>query len=84
MAKKKPNSTQRGYGPQDAAEHPVREYITYLLGGIIAFGLIGWFAGMALGRSWLLFAGAGFGAVAGLYIAWRHHVDRRREAGRLK
>lgn len=71
-------SAQRPSWQDDAEQHPVREYITYIIGGILTLGLVGWILGMVLDRSWIIFVGAGLGAIFGVYIAWRHQVDRQR------
>lgn len=62
----------------DLSDHPAREYITYIIAGVISLGLVGWLLGMVLSLPWILFVGLGLGAVLGAYIAWRHLVDHKR------
>lgn len=57
----------------------IREYITYLLGGIIAFGLVGWLVGLGLHQGWIVFVGIGLGALGGLYLARAHQLERRKD-----
>lgn len=57
-------------------ERPVRESINYMIGGLIAWGLIGWGLDLLLDTRWLLIVGALLGAIAGFFLA-RHHQRRR-------
>ncbi|MEE1620850.1 AtpZ/AtpI family protein [Zafaria sp. Z1313] len=57
-----------------------REYINYILGGIIAFGLIGWGLDYLLHAHWIMIAGAVLGAGSGFYLAHQHrkaHASRQ-------
>jgi ATP synthase protein I len=51
--------------------------ITYLLGGIIAWGLIGWGLDLLLSTRWFWIAGAILGAGGGYYLARQHKLTRR-------
>lgn len=65
----------------DAEAHPAREYLTYILSGLITLGLVGWIVGLISHHVWFAYVGAGIGVLIGIYLAWRHHVDRQRSAG---
>ena len=67
--------------PRDKLSHerPVRETINYMIGGLIAWGLIGWGLDLLLDTRWILFAGALLGATAGYFLASHHQRHRRRE-----
>lgn len=62
-------------------ERPVREFINYIVGGLIAWGLIGWGLDILLDTRWILFVGALLGATAGYYLARHHQRRRSREDG---
>jgi|GEM_PF-2425118 len=63
---------------EEIVDHPVREYITYILSGAITLGLVGFLLGLLLHTPWIVFLGLGLGAAVGAYLAWRHLVDHRR------
>lgn len=63
--------------PQGPNPAPVREFINYIVGGLIAWGLIGWGLDLLLDTRWMVFLGALLGATAGLFLA-RHHLRHRR------
>jgi len=50
--------------------------LTYIVGGIIAWGLIGWGLDYLLDTRWLIFAGAVLGAGGGYYLACKHKLTR--------
>jgi hypothetical protein len=50
---------------------------TYIIGGIIAWGLIGWGLDSLLSTRWLWIAGAVLGAGGGYYLARQHKLTRR-------
>lgn len=52
--------------------------ITYVIGGIIAWGLIGWGLDSLLSTRWLWIAGAILGSGGGYYLARQHKLTRRR------
>lgn len=54
-----------------------REYVNYVVGGLIAWGLIGWGLDLLLDTRWIVFLGALIGATAGWFLA-RHHLRHRR------
>ncbi|MFL4475274.1 hypothetical protein ACIPVK_14850 [Paeniglutamicibacter sp. MACA_103] len=66
--------TDPGHAPKQA---PTREYVNYIVGGLIAWGLIGWGLDLLLDTRWIVFLGALLGATAGLFLA-RHHLRHRR------
>lgn len=68
------HETAPGQGPNPA---PAREYVNYAVGGLMAWGLIGWGLDLLLDTRWIVFLGALLGATAGLFLA-RHHVRHRR------
>lgn len=53
-----------------------RENFNYIVGGIIAWGLIGWLLDFLLHQSWIWMVGALLGAVAGYYLAFLHRKER--------
>jgi hypothetical protein len=55
----------------------VREYVNYIVGGLIAWGLIGWGLDLLLDTRWIVFLGALLGATTGMFLA-RHHLRHRR------
>lgn len=69
-------SQQQPSPNNEAAINPVREYITYIIAGAITFGLVGLILGLVLRQNWIVFVGLALGALSGLYLAWRHQVDR--------
>lgn len=57
--------------------------LTYVIGGILAWGLIGWGLDSLLSTRWLWIAGAILGAGGGYYLARQHKLTRpRRNRGR--
>jgi len=46
---------------------------TYIIGGILLWGLIGWGLDFLLHTSWIVFAALPVGAVCGYFLA-RHHL----------
>lgn len=68
--------------PRDKLSHerPVRETINYMIGGLIAWGLIGWGLDLLLDTRWLLFVGALLGALAGFNLARYRQRRRSRES----
>jgi len=50
---------------------------TYIIGGILAWGLIGWGLDSLLSTRWLWIAGAVLGAGGGYYLARQHKLTRR-------
>jgi len=56
---------------------------TYIIGGIIAWGLIGWGLDFLLNTRWLFIVGAVLGAGGGFYLARKHNLTRsaRRKRG---
>jgi F0F1-type ATP synthase assembly protein I len=57
--------------------------LTYVIGGITAWGLIGWGLDSLLSTRWLWIAGAILGAGGGYYLARQHKLTRpRRNRGR--
>lgn len=53
-----------------------RENFNYIVGGIIAWGLIGWLLDFLLHQNWIWMVGALLGAVAGYYLAFLHRRER--------
>lgn len=53
-----------------------RENFNYIVGGIIAWGLIGWLLDFLLHQRWIWIAGALLGAAAGYYLAFLHRRER--------
>lgn len=49
---------------------------TYIIGGIIAWGLIGWGLDFLLNTRWLFIVGAVLGAGGGYYLARKHNLTR--------
>ncbi len=47
---------------------------TYIVGGILLWGLIGWGLDFLLHTAWIVFAALPVGAVCGYYLA-RHHLS---------
>ncbi|NKX54558.1 hypothetical protein [Arthrobacter mobilis] len=56
--------------------------LTYVLGGILAWGLIGWGVDSLLSTRWLWIAGAILGAGGGYYLARQHKLTRRPRGNR--
>ena len=50
--------------------------LTYIVGGIIAWGLVGWGLDYLLDTRWLIFVGAVLGAGGGYYLARKHNLTR--------
>jgi F0F1-type ATP synthase assembly protein I len=50
--------------------------LTYIVGGIIAWGLIGWGLDYLLNTRWLFIVGALLGAGGGYYLARKHNLTR--------
>ncbi|WP_309082092.1 AtpZ/AtpI family protein [Zhihengliuella sp.] len=59
-----------------------REFINYGVGGLIAFGLIGWGLDFLLQTRWIWIAGAVLGAVAGCLLANEHRKAYRQRQDR--
>jgi len=53
-----------------------KDLIAYLLGGMLAWGLIGWGLDYLLQLSWMKFAGLALGAAGGFYLAVMHRKER--------
>lgn len=62
--------------PPEAGMSRFRENVNYIVGGIIAWGLIGWLLDFLLDTRWIWIAGAALGAAAGYYLAFLHRKDR--------
>lgn len=69
-------SEPTGGNPQPQGISPFRENFNYIVGGIIAWGLIGWLLDFLLHARWIWLAGALLGAAAGYYLAVLHRKDR--------
>ncbi|WP_372699491.1 hypothetical protein [Arthrobacter sp. JSM 101049] len=63
-------------GSRPAEISRFRENFNYIVGGIIAWGLIGWLLDFLLDTRWIWIVGALLGAVAGYYLAFLHRKDR--------
>jgi len=55
-----------------------REFINYIVGGMLAFGLIGWGLDFLLPTRWIWLAGVAIGAIAGGLLANAHRTAYRR------
>ncbi|MGJ9402498.1 AtpZ/AtpI family protein [Arthrobacter sp. KK5.5] len=53
-----------------------REFLNYTVGGILAWGLIGWILDYLLDTRWIWIFGAILGAGAGYYLAHQHRKAR--------
>lgn len=53
-----------------------REFFNYIVGGILAWGLIGWGLDYLLDTRWIWIVGAILGACAGYYLAHQHRKAR--------
>lgn len=51
-----------------------REFINYIVGGAIAFGLVGWGLDFLLQTRWIWIAGVATGALAGGLLANAHRT----------
>lgn len=69
-------SQDRAPGSRPAEISRFRENFNYIVGGIIAWGLIGWLLDFLLDTRWIWIVGALLGAVAGYYLAFLHRRDR--------
>lgn len=50
--------------------------LSYIIGGILVWSLVGWWLDNLLGTQWIALAGALIGAAGGLYLAHVHHLTR--------
>ncbi|WP_189350189.1 AtpZ/AtpI family protein [Zhihengliuella salsuginis] len=58
-----------------------REFINYIVGGMIVFGLIGWGLDFLLPTRWIWLVGVFIGAIAGGLLANAHrNAYRRRQS----
>ncbi len=59
----------------DPEEQPPRldpgHVVSYLLSGVIVYGLIGWGLDRWLGTNWIVAVGIILGAALGVYMTWR-------------
>lgn len=62
-----PDSDSSGSVPSVDPGH----VISYLLSGVIAYGLIGWALDKWLGTTWIVAVGIVVGAGLGIYMTWR-------------
>lgn len=69
-------SPPKSDSPHGGGISPFRENVNYIVGGIIAWGLIGWLLDFLLHARWIWLAGALLGAAAGYYLAVLHRKDR--------
>lgn len=53
-----------------------KDLIVYIVGGLLAWGLIGWGLDYLLQQSWIKFVGVAVGAVGGFYLAVMHRNER--------
>lgn len=60
-----------------------KDLIVYILGGMLAWGLIGWGVDYLFQLSWIKFLGVVIGGVGGFYLAVMHRNERAqgRDAG---
>lgn len=63
-------------GTSAAGMSRFRENFNYIVGGIIAWGLIGWLLDFLLDTRWIWIVGAVLGAAAGYYLAFLHRKER--------
>ncbi|GAA3682639.1 hypothetical protein GCM10023081_20810 [Arthrobacter ginkgonis] len=68
--------TENTEGPRAAGMTWRRAVTTYVLGGILAWGLIGWGLDFLLHTRWIWIVGAVLGAGGGYYLARLHRDDR--------
>ncbi|MGM0929328.1 MAG: hypothetical protein ACQEXN_06435 [Actinomycetota bacterium] len=74
-AKGSPGPSNDGSG-DDSSYQGGNTVLTYIVGGIIAWGLIGWGLDYLLDTRWLIFVGAVLGAGGGYYLARKHKLTR--------
>lgn len=55
---------------------------TYIIGGIVLWGLIGWGVDNLLDTGWILFAALPVGAVCGYFLARHHQRHGRLDDGK--
>ncbi|MET4003402.1 MULTISPECIES: hypothetical protein [Arthrobacter] len=72
MTKKTPDSGKPDHVVIPPASNAEKLDYTYIIGGILLWGLIGWGLDFLLDTGWLLFAALPVGALCGYFLA-RHH-----------
>lgn len=55
---------------------------TYIIGGILLWGLIGWGLDFLLHTAWIVFAALPIGALCGYYLARHHQSMAAKDDGR--
>ena len=72
MTKKTPDSGKPDHVVIPPASNAEKLDYTYIIGGILLWGLIGWGLDFLLQTAWIVFAALPVGAACGYYLA-RHH-----------
>lgn len=74
------NHHQRGKHDPDPSEpsgyNSGITLLSYIIGGILVWSLVGWGLDNMLGTRWIALVGALVGAAGGLYLSHVHHLTR--------
>lgn len=81
MTTKKPDDNERQHVVVPPKSNAGKLDYTYIIGGILLWGLIGWGLDFLLQTSWIVFAAIPVGVVCGYYLARHHQRHGRQDDG---
>ncbi|WP_449373371.1 hypothetical protein [Arthrobacter psychrolactophilus] len=82
MTSKKPYGNEPEHVVVPPKSHGEKLDYTYIIGGILLWGLIGWGLDNLLDTGWILFAALPVGAVCGYFLARHHQRHGRLDGGK--
>lgn len=82
MAARKPGDGEPDHVVLPPQSNTEKLDYTYIIGGILLWGLIGWGLDFLLHAGWIVFVGALFGAFCGYFLARHHRRHGSREVDR--
>ena len=82
MTAKKPRHEGPGHVVVPPSSKDGKLDYTYIIGGILLWGLIGWGLDFLLQTGWIVFAALPLGALCGYYLARHHQRHGRPDDGR--
>ena len=77
MAEKNSPNSPAGKPEGDAGYNSGMAVLSYVIGGIVVWSLIGWGLDILLKTRWLVLAGALVGIVGGIYLTTKHGLLSR-------
>jgi len=82
MATRKPGDSEPDHVVLPSQSNAGKLDYTYIIGGILLWGLIGWGLDFLLHTGWIVFVGVPVGALCGYFLARHHQRHGSRDDGR--